>query len=77
MEGWKCPGCGRCFSPAVLECFYCGTSETTTLAPHPTDPCRHLFTVQGQDGLRCGLCAEPLQEKTPYRYEVTYVEESQ
>ena len=23
-DGWRCPGCGRCFAPTVTECPYCG-----------------------------------------------------
>jgi hypothetical protein len=22
-DGWRCPGCGRCFAPSVTECLYC------------------------------------------------------
>lgn len=24
MEGWKCPGCGRCYAPALPQCQWCG-----------------------------------------------------
>jgi len=31
MTGWKCPNCGRCYSPWVSECKYCNTKvENTT-----------------------------------------------
>lgn len=26
LRGWLCPGCGRGFSPEILECRYCGPS---------------------------------------------------
>lgn len=28
-EGWRCPGCGRCYAPFVSKCEQCGafTSE--------------------------------------------------
>lgn len=26
MEGWRCPGCGRCYSPFVMRCEVCGGS---------------------------------------------------
>lgn len=36
MTGWQCPGCGRCFSPFVSMCGYCGlqgvSSSTTNVA---------------------------------------------
>lgn len=59
--GWQCPGCGRCYSPAMLECSRCGnmltitgvTSLGETLLTQPT-PCaenEHEFE-QG----RCKKC---------------------
>ena len=24
VSGWQCPGCTRCFAPAVRECPHCG-----------------------------------------------------
>ncbi|MBE3142910.1 MAG: hypothetical protein IMZ61_03185 [Planctomycetes bacterium] len=23
LSGWKCPGCGRCYSPYVAQCAFC------------------------------------------------------
>lgn len=28
--GWKCPGCGRCYSPQTTMCIYCPVTYTTT-----------------------------------------------
>lgn len=40
MTGWKCPGCGKCFSPNVTECTTCGKNipEITPWKPYRTDP---------------------------------------
>jgi uncharacterized OB-fold protein len=27
MQGWICPGCGRCYAPSVTECRHCGVSD--------------------------------------------------
>jgi hypothetical protein len=35
-SGWKCPGCGRCYSPTTPQCFTCGQvgySGTSTNPP--------------------------------------------
>lgn len=42
MEGWKCPGCGRCYSPFTQACGFCGpqvvdTSTTQPLCSHDYD----------------------------------------
>lgn len=31
MEGWKCPGCGRCYSPLTEKCHSCGPETTVTI----------------------------------------------
>lgn len=28
-QGWRCPGCGRYYSPTTPMCFYCGNKEVT------------------------------------------------
>ena len=28
-QGWRCPECGRVYSPTTFMCFYCGNKETT------------------------------------------------
>jgi hypothetical protein len=28
MEGWRCPGCGRCYSPYISACSFCPTQFT-------------------------------------------------
>lgn len=33
--GWKCPGCGRCFSPTTTECPHC--SEVSSKCVHDFD----------------------------------------
>lgn len=50
MDGWRCPGCGRCYAPFVSECRVCnrdhGTPATTTaIAPReqPSAPPAHRW----------------------------------
>lgn len=31
--GWQCPGCGKCYAPAVLECTRCPIIEHRYLTP--------------------------------------------
>lgn len=28
-SGWRCPGCGKCYSPLTPQCFTCGQPTTT------------------------------------------------
>jgi hypothetical protein len=28
--GWKCPGCGKCYSPATPKCFTCKNNVVTS-----------------------------------------------
>lgn len=28
-QGWRCPVCGRCYSPTTPMCFYCSNKEGT------------------------------------------------
>lgn len=30
MDGWKCPGCGRCYAPSVAQCAACDPSNVRT-----------------------------------------------
>ena len=30
MLGWKCPECGRVYSPSIPMCFYCGGNKSLT-----------------------------------------------
>ena len=32
MDGWKCPGCGKCYSPCVFECGQCGQPSQDVLS---------------------------------------------
>jgi hypothetical protein len=34
-EGWKCPGCGRCWAPQVISCSEC---EKVAAKPAPYVP---------------------------------------
>jgi hypothetical protein len=33
--GWKCPGCGRCYAPAVTECAPCNAFAAQAQLPLP------------------------------------------
>jgi len=30
MDGWRCPNCGRCYAPFVMECSACNPSNYFT-----------------------------------------------
>ena len=32
-DGWKCPGCGRCFAPTVRECDGCNSRVVSFKPP--------------------------------------------
>ena len=35
-QGWRCPGCGRYYSPSTPMCFYCGGNQKTWTSPSTT-----------------------------------------
>lgn len=37
-QGWRCPGCGRYYSPSTVMCFYCGGNQRTWTSPTTTSP---------------------------------------
>ena len=71
-EGWKCPGCGKCYSPAVPECGTCGkVGETTTIGGWVDGgaiPCPHSSVIDDSGGRRCGLCGMQLLPTTQWTY---------
>ena len=36
--GWECPGCGRCYSPSIAVCFYCGGKRDTFTVTYSNVP---------------------------------------
>ena len=36
--GWRCPGCGRCYSPTQVFCFYCGGGNSRIINSPSTNP---------------------------------------
>ena len=36
QQGWRCPGCGRYYSPSTPMCFYCGGNQRTWTSPTTT-----------------------------------------
>lgn len=50
MEGWICPKCGRCYNPAISECYRC--QPNTVASPITVWP----LTV-GPIGCTCGSSA--------------------
>ena len=51
MMGWECPKCGRCYAPAISDCWSCNNqvAESTT---NNLDICFHMFRVND----KCQLC---------------------
>ena len=51
-DGWKCPGCGKCYAPWVYSCESCGknmvvTTPTTTYIK-TGDPLPPPYTTTGE-----------------------------
>jgi hypothetical protein len=45
-SGWRCPGCGKCYSPLTPQCFTCGQPTYTS---NQTDWTKAAsFTVMGK-----------------------------
>jgi len=63
MEGWRCPSCGRCYSPYVTECGHCpvqtltsaGTFQPASVVPPDQCPdCGGPRRLPGGTGCRSG-----------------------
>lgn len=37
-EGWKCPGCGRCWAPQVISCSECEKVAAHVAPAYPNPP---------------------------------------
>lgn len=59
-DGWKCPGCGRCYSPGLTECRVCGQGDPVpTAKPMPVFGVGHTLgspTDAKYDGYHCVKC---------------------
>lgn len=63
MEGWRCPGCGRCYAPFILQCQSCiqTTSSIGVACPScGSFPCRGTGTAcrskfKQRQGMLCNL----------------------
>ncbi len=55
-EGWRCPGCGRCYAPTMTECRYCGPDKATVTISTPflTEPGGAGGSVFGSNCPACG-----------------------
>jgi hypothetical protein len=57
LGGWACPGCGRCHSPSLLTCPWCGPDATTADDSAPGDECVPVseggLCVPGSEPGRC------------------------
>lgn len=52
-DGWKCPGCGRCYAPAVGSCSACDPMSNQTYAGD-----FHGMPFFVEKRLSCCLCAK-------------------
>jgi uncharacterized OB-fold protein len=72
-EGWKCPGCGRCYSPCVTECSRCGQPGLTdtggTVIITDRCQCPFPFYIYETSGARCGNCGKPIRD--PWGWSLT------
>ena len=51
MGGWTCPGCGRCYNPAVAQCGHCPAEVVTTVTDANTEPVSDLCHPSQEGGL--------------------------
>ena len=58
--GWKCPGCGKCYSPLTPQCFSCG--QTTRVS----DNTGGLFSTQIGKGPDVPLGNNSMSRIDPY-----------
>ncbi|MCK9569765.1 hypothetical protein M0R72_12550 [Candidatus Pacearchaeota archaeon] len=42
-NGWKCPGCGRCYAPHVSECKACNAKVASGVKPTMDDKVSRSF----------------------------------
>jgi hypothetical protein len=52
LGGWKCPGCGRCWSPAVTQCAPCAPPAAAAGSVSP-EPFSDLCQPSAEGGM-CG-----------------------
>lgn len=38
LEGWRCPVCGRVYSPTTSMCFFCNGNDTILIGDYPNSP---------------------------------------
>jgi hypothetical protein len=74
-EGWRCPGCGKCYAPWAGECTTCGkpgfASSDNLAFDFGTCQCQHPSVVWLTDGKRCAACWKPLPSVDPPGWSLT------
>lgn len=62
-QGWKCPQCGRVYSPSTPMCYYCGGTEKKTITTDKT------FSPEWEEYLKRTTTASP--EQTDWKTWIT------
>jgi hypothetical protein len=73
-EGWRCPGCGKCYAPWVGECTTCGqplTTETSGSITIITERCQcpYPLVIIETAGKHCGHCGKVIDD--PWGWSLT------
>jgi hypothetical protein len=55
MNGWQCPGCGRCYAPHVPECFDCNGHRGPQRPVEPRLPMRRANPLPAPTNGSSGL----------------------
>lgn len=66
-EGWKCPGCGKCYAPSVVQCYTCGITETKVPVRSGTE-CYHIW---GQPMIHGTFCIDCGMQRLEWKWEKT------
>ena len=64
MSGWKCPTCGRIYSPYITSCEYCNdTYDNGTDSPMVSAPSKNEIVVESKPNIDLASIIAPIREK--------------